>query len=173
MCGGGGIFNYYYCSFFFFFIFFRCTLCHYITIILNLPAYIFYAYVVHVFVLITKFFFVLKSLSLLFFFLSELCVSSASSDKIWLGLTQLNTKFKWQSTAELVTATNWVNGDPGTLVLSADSSVVMNGSSNWAWKVVSKSDTAGVICQRGESSQQSPKGKVKTSKSSRLKKTTM
>ncbi|KAK3751432.1 hypothetical protein RRG08_051157 [Elysia crispata] len=72
----------------------------------------------------------------------------ASSDKIWLGLTQLNTKFKWQSTAELVTATNWVNGDPGTSVLSADSSVVMNGSSNWAWKVVSKSDTAGVICQR-------------------------
>ena len=57
----------------------------------------------------------------------------------------------WQSTAELVTATNWVNGNSGTSELTADSAVVMNGSSGWVWEVVSKSDTAGVICQRGES----------------------
>ncbi|KAK3751449.1 hypothetical protein RRG08_051174 [Elysia crispata] len=72
----------------------------------------------------------------------------APGNNVWLGLIHLNNRFMWQSTAELVTATNWVNGDPGTSELTADSAVVMNGSSGWVWEVVSKSDTAGVICQR-------------------------
>ncbi|KAK3803130.1 hypothetical protein RRG08_060102, partial [Elysia crispata] len=67
---------------------------------------------------------------------------------IWLGMTNSVNKFKWQSTAELVTAGNWASGDLGPSELTADSAVVMNGSSSWVWEVVSRSDAAGVICQR-------------------------
>ena len=71
---------------------------------------------------------------------------------IWLGLTQLDSVFKWQSTGESVTAGNWVNGDIQPLVFSSESAVVMNGSFSWAWQVVSKSHAAGFVCQRSESS---------------------
>ncbi|KAK3737744.1 hypothetical protein RRG08_005119, partial [Elysia crispata] len=67
---------------------------------------------------------------------------------IWLGLTQLDSVFKWQSTGESVTAGNWVNGDIQPLVFSSESAVVMNGSFSWAWQVVSKSHAAGFVCQR-------------------------
>ncbi|KAK3761302.1 hypothetical protein RRG08_014313 [Elysia crispata] len=70
------------------------------------------------------------------------------SGDIWLGLVERSQKFLWQSTGENVTTGNWISDDLGTSVMPVDSAVVMNGTSNWAWQVVSRSAVAGVICQR-------------------------
>ena len=85
-------------------------------------------------------------------------------------MTNSVNKFKWQSTAELVTAGNWASGDLGPSELTADSAVVMNGSSSWAWEVVSRSDAAGIICQRSESSQLKHEGETELEKKMKGKK---
>ena len=76
-------------------------------------------------------------------------VTTGPSGDIWLGLVERSQKFLWQSTGENVTTGNWISDDLGTSVMPVDSAVVMNGTSNWAWQVVSRSAVAGVICQRG------------------------
>ncbi|KAK3764723.1 hypothetical protein RRG08_042033 [Elysia crispata] len=70
------------------------------------------------------------------------------SSEIWLGLTPHNNTMKWQSTGEIVSTTNWVNGEIETSEFSVDSAVVMNGSSDWSWELVSQSTSAHVVCQR-------------------------
>ena len=98
-----------------------------------------------------------------YFFPLQIITPEPTSD-IWLGMTNSVNKFKWQSTAELVTAGNWASGDLGPSELTADSAVVMNGSSSWVWEVVSRSDAAGVICQRSESSQLKQEGETELKK---------
>ena len=82
------------------------------------------------------------------------------SSEIWLGLTPHNNTMKWQSTGEIVSTTNWVNREIETSEFSVDSAVVMNGSSDWSWELVSQSTSAHVVCQRGKSSQQTSKKNV-------------
>ncbi|GFR65529.1 hypothetical protein ElyMa_005533000 [Elysia marginata] len=72
----------------------------------------------------------------------------------WLGLSphaNAHTTFQWTSTgAWLDTTTNWATNEPpsDTLLTSGDQAVVMAGSGNWTWRIVSRFSLAQVVCQR-------------------------
>ena len=75
------------------------------------------------------------------------------SSESWLGLTKhTKSAFKWSYSGDLISSVNWAAGEPSHSGITDDSGVVMDGTQNWSWKVVSKkTDLAQVICQRGRS----------------------
>ena len=69
----------------------------------------------------------------------------------WLGLTNHSaSEFKWTISGDPMSSSNWATGEPGSSGIADDFGVVMDGTENWSWKVVSrKTDLAHAICQRG------------------------
>ena len=71
---------------------------------------------------------------------------------LWLGLTKHSaSEFKWSYTGDPISSANWFSNEPGGSGITDGSGVVMDGTQDWKWKVVSATSLAQVICQRGRS----------------------